>query len=131
MAVKTCENCGKQFDSEENQKYCSGNCKQAAYRKRKIEKDEELLQMQFSLEEYQKILDSEVGNNFKGNLLLFCFMRKNLPQAISFENLVLYLKNNVEDFQFKLSSERGAENVVYKIFSEKYLAGEISIVEKY
>ena len=131
MATKSCENCAKQFEGDENQIYCSTVCKQQAYRKRKNEKTEEILLMQFSLEEYQKILHSDLGIHFKDNLLLYCFMRKNLPQQISFENLVIYLKNNITEFQFITSLERDHQNSAYKIFYEKYMAGEISIVEKY
>ncbi len=131
MALKSCENCAKQFEGDENQIFCSSVCKQQAYRKRKNEKAEELLQMKFSLQEYSKVLETVIGKSFKENLVLFCFMRKNLPKDISFENLLLYLEHNIEEFNFTLSHERGTQNLSYKTFHDKYVAGEICIVERY
>ena len=129
MATKTCENCAKQFEGDENQIYCGTVCKQQAYRKRKNEKLDDLLQMKFSLQEYAKVLETDIGKKFKENLLLYCYMRKNLPQTISFENLLLYLQNNMEEFIFSTDQDR--TNLSYKSFSEKYMAGEICIVEQY
>ena len=131
MAIKTCENCAKQFEGDESQIYCGSVCKQQAYRKRKNEKLEDLLLMKFSLQEYAKVLETDIGKRFKDSLLLYCFMRKNLPQEINFASLLLYLENNIDDFLFITHSDRATENLSFKSFSDKYIAGEIAIVEQY
>lgn len=131
MATKTCENCAKQFEGDENQVYCSNVCKQQAYRKRKNEKFEDLLQMKFSLQEYAKVLETDIGKKFKENLLLYCFMRKNLQQEINFSTLLLYLENNIDDFLFITDQDRATVNLSFKNFTDKYIAGEICIVEQY
>lgn len=132
MAIKSCENCAKQFEGDENQIFCSSVCKQQAYRKRKKEKEDDIFQMKFSLEEYEKVLQTPVGKTLgNNNLLLFCFMRKNLPQDISFEKLVFYLEHNIEEFLFATDLNRNVVNHSYKVFYDRYIAGEFTMLEKY
>ena len=132
MALKACENCSKSFEGEEKQIFCSSTCKQQAYRKRKTERQEDLFEMKFSLKEFESLIQTPVGQQLKNNFILYCFMRKNLPQVISFENLILYFENNIEEFIFITNSaERGKPLNSYESFYEKYMAGEITVVEDY
>ena len=132
MALKACENCSKSFNGEEKQIFCSSTCKQQAYRKRKNEIQEDLFEMKFSLKEFERLIQTKTGEQLKNRFILYCFMRKNLPQAISFESLILYFENNIEEFLFVTDyPERGKHLNSYDTFYEKYMAGEIEVVEEY
>lgn len=130
MALKMCENGTNQFEGDENKRYCSNACKQNAYRKRKNEVAEQILSNKFSMSEFKQVLETELGKKyFAGNQLLYCYMRKNLPQEISFEKLMLYIEHNAEEFKFITDFERVNFPPSYKVFSEKYLSGEIQMID--
>ena len=131
MSTKNCVVCAKPFEGTENQEYCSQACKQQAYRKRKEEQKEKQQSFRVSLEEYENFLKSVVGEKYKGEFMKYCFIRRNLPENISFERLILFFENNCDEFDFICSNDRGDKFPAWNSFQQKFIAGEIPIVETY
>ena len=129
MTTKSCANCAKEFEGNDKQIFCGTVCKQQAYRKRKDERLDQLLQMKFSLEEYRQIIETDIGKSLKDNFILFCYIRKNLPQNVKFDNLLFFIKSSLDDFNYATDSVR--ENLSWKNFNDKFMSGELIILEKY
>ncbi len=131
MSTKICVTCSKSFEANDYQEYCSSACKQQAYRKRKEEQKEKQQSFRVSLEEYEKVLKTTSGEKYKGDFLKYCFIRRNLPENITFERLILFIENNFERFDFLCDPERGNMFSAWISFQQKFLSGEIPVVETY
>lgn len=129
MSEKNCPVCNKSFEGDENQVYCSSSCKQDAYRKRKKAESLNRPPTRISLEEFNQVLETDLRSKFESNFILYVFMRKNLPEKISFERLVLFLKHNIDEFSF--ISDSTIDNKSWRNFKELFYNGEFEIIENY
>ena len=124
MAKKVCITCDTAFVGEENSKFCSPACKQSDYRKRKTE-NKENGSSRLSLEEFKKVIECNKLSTFEENFVLFGFYRKNVPEQITIENLILYLTHTLD------KNRDWFDNQNFLKYQDKFDAGEIEIVENY